>query len=200
MVLDRSFYLQEDVVRASQALLGKVIATGVGPQRTTGIITETEAYAGAIDRASHAFGGRRTPRNEMMYAKGGTSYVYLCYGVHNLFNVVTNVEDVPHAILIRAVQPLEGVEVMCARRSMNGKPLPNGPLSGGPGTLTKALGIDLSHNGLDLTTGFITIEDHGFVVPEHAIIAGPRVGVGYAKEDALLPYRFRVVRDHSFAA
>ena len=200
MPLDRSFYLQEDVVLASRALLGKVIATGAEPQRTTGIITETEAYAGVIDRASHAFGGRRTRRNGMMYARGGTAYVYLCYGIHNLFNVVTNVEDVPHAILIRAVQPLEGVEVMRARRSMNGKPLPGRPLADGPGTLTAALGIDLSHNGLDLTTSMITIEDRGFVVPERAIIVGPRIGVEYAKADALLPYRFRVVRDHSFAA
>ncbi|MFZ1686637.1 MAG: DNA-3-methyladenine glycosylase [Flavobacteriales bacterium] len=199
MLLKRSFYLQEDVVRLSRELLGKVIITGEGRDRTVGIITETEAYAGEGDRASHAYRGRRTPRNEVMFGKGGVAYVYRCYGIHNLFNVVTNVQGVPHAILIRAVEPLEGEAVMRSRRGAPGKHWRSGTLSGGPGTLTTALGIELSHNSVDLTTGIIRIEDAGFTIPHKAILIGPRIGVEYAKEDALLPYRFRVTKDHSFA-
>lgn len=199
MLLDRSYYLQENVVRIARDLLGKVIVTGKGRERTSGIISETEAYAGQGDRASHAFGGRRTPRNEVMYKKGGVAYVYRCYGIHNLFNVVTNAEGVPHAILIRAVEPLEGGMIMRLRRGPSGKQFKSGTLSGGPGTLTTALAIDLAHNGADLISGTIRIEDAGLSVPDRSILVGPRVGVEYAKEDALLPYRFRVGKDHSFA-
>ncbi|MEO8066619.1 MAG: DNA-3-methyladenine glycosylase [Flavobacteriales bacterium] len=193
-LLKRSFYLQEDVVDLARRLLGMVIVTGSGSGRTSAIITETEAYAGEPDRASHAFGGRRTPRNEVMYGIGGTAYVYLCYGIHNLFNVVTNAKGIPHAILLRAVQPLEGMDTMRMRRGGTMR-----ELCAGPGTLTKALGIGLHHNGVDLVNGAIKIEERGFHVPDHAVIVGPRVGVEYAKQDARLPYRFRVAKDHSFA-
>src|ERR1700739_2187259 len=114
--LKRSFYLQEDVVLVAKDLLGKGLCTHINGKFTSGIITETEAYAGVFDKASHAFGGKRTPRNENMYARGGTLYVYLCYGIHHLFNVVTNNEDIPHAVLIRAIKPLEGIETILKRR------------------------------------------------------------------------------------
>ena len=192
--LDRSFYMQHDVVRVARSLLGKVLATHFNGQRTSGIITETEAYAGTTDRASHAYGGRRTPRNEVMYRSGGTAYVYLCYGIHHLFNVVTHHQDIPHAVLIRAIHPLEGTSLMQERRR------PNRPTTGGPGTLSMALGIRIAHNGADLTCGPIRIEDHGITFPERSIITGPRVGVDYAGADALLPYRSRIAPSQSLPA
>ncbi len=184
--LPRTFYLNEDVVQVASALLGKVIVTRFAGACTSGIITETEAYAGEGDGASHARGGRRTLRNEAMYKIGGTAYVFLCYGIHHLFNVVTHQEGIPHAVLIRAIHPLEGVATMRARRA------PAVPTTGGPGTLTTALGIRVIHNGSDLLDGPIRMEDHGYHIYKDAILTGPRIGVGYAGADALLPYRFRI--------
>ncbi|MEO8588508.1 MAG: DNA-3-methyladenine glycosylase [Flavobacteriales bacterium] len=184
--LDSSFYTRANVVRIARDLLGKVLVTELDGSRTTGIITETEAYAGVKDRASHAYTGKRTGRNAPMYARGGTAYVYLCYGVHHLFNVVTNLEDIPHAVLIRAIRPLEGTEIMARRRS------PAAATTGGPGTLSQALGIRTVHSGLDLEGDVIWIEDHGLTIPKRRVIIGPRVGVDYAGDDALLPYRFRI--------
>src|SRR5688572_7863163 len=103
MKLKRDFYTREDVVLVAKELLGKVLCTKWNGKTTSGIITETEAYEGITDRASHAYRGRRTERTEIMYSEGGTAYVYLCYGMHHLFNVVTNKKDIPHAVLIRAV-------------------------------------------------------------------------------------------------
>jgi DNA-3-methyladenine glycosylase len=184
--LPRSFYLREDVVAVATDLLGKVLVTRFNGTITSGMITETEAYNGVIDRASHAFGGKRTGRNEMMYAAGGVAYVYLCYGIHHLFNVVTHRSGIPHAVLIRAVHPLDGTSTMRERRNAERTLTTNGP-----GTLTHALGIRVTHNGTDLLGDTLYIEDRGFSVPNSAIIAGPRVGVDYAGSDALLPYRFR---------
>ena len=200
MKLERSFYLREDVLTIARDLLGKVIVTRNGQDHTAGIITETEAYAGVADRASHAFGGRRTLRNEQMYAVGGTAYVYLCYGIHSLFNIVTNVQDVPHAILIRAVHPLEGEHIMCERRGIVGAPRRPDLVAGGPGKLTTALAIGMEHNGVDLVNGVIAIEDRGFHIQTGSVRIGPRIGIDGSKEAALLPYRFRVAKDHSFAA
>ena len=184
--LPTSFYLRPDALRIARELIGMVLVTRCDGVRTSGIITETEAYTGVGDRASHAFGGRRTARNEAMYGPGGTAYVYLCYGIHQLFNVVTNTRDVPHAVLVRAVLPLEGIEHMQRRRGGTGR-----LTTGGPGTLTQALGIGAVHNGMGLRGPVIRIEDHGHCPPPRAIIAGPRVGVESAGADALLPYRFR---------
>lgn len=184
--LPRSFYLRTDVVGIARELLGMVLVTRFDGDHTAAVITETEAYAGVGDRASHAYGGRRTARNAMMYAQGGTAYVYLCYGIHHLFNVVTNVRDVPHAVLIRAVVPVSGLEHMRRRRGMTGT-----LTTGGPGTLAQALGIRTDHNGMDLRGAEMRIEDNGLAPPAAAIIAGPRVGVEYAGADARLPYRFR---------
>jgi DNA-3-methyladenine glycosylase len=185
--LKRSYYLQEDVVLVAKDLLGKVLYTNLNGKITSGIITETEAYAGISDRASHAFGGKRTPRNEKMYAKGGIAYVYLCYGIHHLFNVVTNNENIPHAILIRALQPLEGIETILKRRKQ--KTIAKNT-AGGPGTISQALGITTKLNGTDLTGKTIWLQDEGIKVIQKNIIVGPRIGVDYAGEDAKLPYRF----------
>jgi len=188
--LPRAFFLRADVVRIAQDLLGKVLATELQGVRTSGIIIETEAYAGATDRASHAFGNRITERTRAMYLEGGHAYVYLCYGMHHLFNVVTHRSGVPHAVLIRAVAPFEGVDQMQRRRG--GSPL----RTGGPALLTTALGITTRHTGLDLCTGPISLEDHGFRIARKGIQSSPRVGVDYAGEDAMLPYRFRIPPSH----
>jgi DNA-3-methyladenine glycosylase len=185
--LSRSFYIRDDVVQIAKDLLGKVLVTRFDSTLTSGIITETEAYAGATDRASHAYGGRRTNRTEIMFQNGGTAYIYLCYGVHSLFNVVTNKKDIPHAVLIRALQAVDGKnEIM---RRLNTENLNEKALVG-PGKLSKAMGIHFSATGLDLLDNMIWIEDRKFKVDAKQIIAGPRIGVDYAGDDALLPYRF----------
>ena len=185
--LPLSFYQQEDVLEISRQLLGKYLLTHFDNHLTGGMIIETEAYRAPEDRASHAYGMRRTKRNEVMCQAGGICYVYLCYGLHSLFNVVTNQEGVPHAILIRAIQPTIGIETMLTRRQ---KQKVDRHLAGGPGTLAQALGIQQSHNGLSLLGSKIWIEDRGIVVKEDEIATLPRVGVEYAGEDALLPWRF----------
>ncbi|MCF8459544.1 MAG: DNA-3-methyladenine glycosylase [Flavobacteriales bacterium] len=182
------FYDREDVVLIAQELIGKVLCTNVDGIITKGIITETEAYAGEIDKASHAFGGKRTDRTEIMFGKPGISYVYLCYGVHSLFNVVTNKEGIPHAVLIRGIYPIEGVETIVSRRKTK-EPLHK--IADGPGKLSKALGIEFrQHNNLDLLGDEVWIEDHSTTVNMKDVLVGPRIGVDYAAEDALLPYRF----------
>jgi DNA-3-methyladenine glycosylase len=186
--LPGQFYLRDDVVRISRDLLGKVLCTNIDGRITKAIITETEAYAGTGDKASHAYGGRRTKRTEPMYARGGTAYVYLCYGIHHLFNVVTNELDTPHAVLIRAGRPLEGIDQMRARRK---KPNDKDDLLAGPGSLSQALGISTDLTGTSLLDGSIWIEDHNYTVDHERILTGPRVGIDYAKEDAARPYRFR---------
>jgi DNA-3-methyladenine glycosylase len=190
MKLPLDFYRRDDVVNIARELLGKVLVTRIGGTITAGIITETEAYGGTTDRASHAYGGRRTARNASMYAAGGTAYVYLCYGMHHLFNVVTNAAGVPDAVLVRAVHPIEGLQLIRRRRH------PSPPTTGGPGTLSQALGIRTAHDGTPLTGDRIWIEERGIAVPPAAMIAGPRIGVAYAGADALLPHRFRIAPSH----
>ncbi len=156
---------------------------------TSGRIVECEAYNGIVDKASHAAGGRRTARNEIMYGAGGFSYVYLCYGIHHLFNIVTNLQNVPHSILIRAVEPVEGIEEMLSR---TGKKSPDHTLTRGPGNVSKALGIYTKHNGIFLADSKLFIADDGTRYKKNDIMASPRIGVDYAGEDAKLPYRFFV--------
>lgn len=192
MKLKKAYYLEPNVVKLAKDLLGKVLVTREGKTITSGIITETEAYNGIVDKASHAYGNRRTNRTEIMFKEGGTSYVYLCYGIHYLFNVVTNVKDHPHAVLIRAIQPLQGKEIILRRR---GVAKPDKKLCVGPGKVSQALGIDLEYNGLDLTGDKIWIEDTGIKIKPKDILVGPRIGVDYAEEDAKLPYRFWI--EHS---
>ena len=185
----REFYVRPSVVQIAKDLLGKYLLTRLEDTATGGMIVETEAYAGPEDRASHAYNSRRTSRTEIMFHEGGVAYVYLCYGIHHLFNIVTNVEGIPHAVLIRAIEPTDGVELMLHRRNMKEV---SPKLSGGPGTLTQALGIKTTHTQTDLTGEQIWLEDRGFLVPEDEIIAGPRVGVSYAGEDAENPWRFQL--------
>ncbi len=189
MKLPLSYYSNEDVLFLAQNLLGKVLFTDCNGEITAGIIVETEAYFGVLDKASHAYGGRRTNRTETLYSHGGVSYVYLCYGIHHLFNVVTSVKDEPHAVLIRAVEPLIGKDIMELRRNMSAD---KAAISSGPGSAAKALGIDQSFNKKDLVGNEIWIEDHGIQYPPDDIIKAPRIGVAYAQEDALLPWRFFV--------
>lgn len=189
MKLPHEYYHDHNVVRLAKDLIGKVLYTRIGGKLTAGIITETEAYAGIIDKASHAFGDRRTARTEVMYSQGGISYVYLCYGIHYLFNIVTASEGVPHAVLVRAIKPYKGIEVILERR--NSTTLKKG-LCVGPGKVTSALGIDKKHNHLDLCGKTVWIEDEGIKINKKKILVGPRIGVDYAGEDAKLPYRFWV--------
>jgi DNA-3-methyladenine glycosylase len=197
-ILPRAFYTRPDVVRIARELLGKQLFTRMDGVTASGIICETEAYAGITDRASHAFGGRRTQRTETMYATGGTAYIYLCYGIHSLFNVVTNEPGIPHAVLIRGIIPAQGTDVMLQR---TGKLKMTKDFGTGPGKVAKILGIHYSHTGLDLVNmpadpdaPAIWISDDGITVTPGSIISGPRIGVEYAGEDALLPYRFTVTR------
>jgi DNA-3-methyladenine glycosylase len=190
--LPLSYYLNQDVIFLAKDLLGKVLFTQIEGQITAGVIVETEAYFGEIDKASHAYGGRRTNRTEIMYSEGGVSYVYLCYGIHHLFNIVTSVKGEPHAILIRAIKPLTGTEIMEQRRNM---PISKSAISSGPGSAAKALGIDHSFNKKDLGGEEIWVEDHGIKYADDEIVASPRVGVAYAQEDAFLPWRFFVKGD-----
>jgi len=190
MMLDQSFYRRDDVLQIGKDLLGKYLFTRLnGDEITGGMIVETEAYMGAVDKAAHSYDNRRTERTEIMYQQGGVAYVYLCYGIHSLFNVITNDKDIPEAVLIRAVKPTHGVETILERRN---KVKLQRNVAGGPGMLTKALGIDTSHDGLDLTGNKIWIEDLDFKVKERNIICSPRVGVDYAEEDAANPWRYRI--------
>lgn len=185
--LESSFYQQTDVAAIARQLLGKILVTQTGGVRTAGIIVETEAYAGITDRASHAWNNRRTKRTEIIYAPGGVAYIYLCYGIHYLFNVITNARDVPHAVLVRALEPLEGIEVMKSRYGSKAPP----KFTAGPGSLCWAMGINAAQNGESLSGDKIWIEAAAEIADED-ILTGTRVGVQYAGEDAYLPYRFSI--------
>jgi len=194
--LPLSFYQRNNVLEIAKDLLGKLLVTKFDDITTSARIVEVEAYAGVNDKASHAVGGRRTERNEIMYAKGGFTYVYLCYGIHHLFNVVTNKKEIPHAILIRAVEPTEGISIMQDRTR---KKVLDNTLTRGPGNVSKALGIFTYHSGLDLVRSDIRIVDDGFQYKKKEIAVTTRIGVDYAGPDALLPYRF-IVRDNPYVS
>jgi DNA-3-methyladenine glycosylase len=189
-LLPRSFFLANDPVPLAQALLGKVLVTEVDGRLTSARIVETEAYRAPEDRASHAFGNRKTPRTAVFFEAGGLAYVYACYGIHSLFNIVTGEEGVPHAVLIRATEPMEGLEHQLSRRKM-ARPTPH--LSNGPGKVSQALGIGRSHYGLAVYDSHSPVRccDDGLVLDPQQVVASPRVGVDYAGGDALLPWRFR---------
>ena len=189
MKLPASYYHSNDVVAISKDLLGKYLFTCIDGVTTCGYIVETEAYTAVNDRASHAFGGKRTARNEHMYAAGGTSYVYICYGMHHLFNVVTNEKDTPDAILIRALEPVKGIDTMLDR---SGKLKLDNTLTKGPGNAARVLGINKAHSGLNLLGNKIFIEDDGFVLNDAQIGISKRIGVEGAGSSALLPYRFYI--------
>jgi len=195
MKLPLEFYTHNDVLSITRNLLGKYLFTCIDGIITGGYIVEAEAYNGIVDKASHAYGNRQTNRTKTMYMQGGIAYVYLCYGIHEMFNVVTSVEGEPHAVLIRGIVPTDGIDVMMARRNLSVfKPA----ITNGPGSVAKALGISRQMNANSLSGDAIWIEDRGLSFTDEEIVAAPRIGVDYAKEDALLPYRF-YVKDSPFA-
>jgi DNA-3-methyladenine glycosylase len=195
MKLPREFYTRRDVLEVARDLLGKklVVPTRNG-RRVAGIIVETEAYRGPEDRASHAWNGRRTNRTETMFGIGGTAYVYFVYGMYNQFNVVTNVENVPHAVLVRALEPIEGLDIMRRRR----KGRSEYELTSGPGRLCIAMGIDRGLDKADLLGDRVWIEAGASVSPRQ-IARGPRVGIDYAEKWVTKPWRFWV-KDNPFVS
>ena len=193
--LDGSFYNRSDVLAVARELIGKLLITHFNGEYTSGRIVETEAYAGVTDKASHAWNNRRTDRTEVMFGAPGVAYVYLCYGIHHLFNVVTNRPDIPHAVLIRALEPVEGIEIMKQRTGQ--KKVER--ITSGPGKLSKAMGITTALSGHSLILDKLYIADDGFIIGRKDIEASKRIGVDYAGKDALLPYRF-VLRGNSFVS
>ena len=181
------FYKRNNVVLIARELIGKIIVTNIEGIKTSGRIVETEAYAGITDRASHAYAGKRTSRNEHMYGEAANAYVYICYGIHQMFNIVTNDKEIPDAILIRAIQPLEGIEDMLVR---TGKIKADYTLTRGPGNVGKALGIFKMHSGINITGDTIFLADDDYKIEESLIGFSARIGVNYAGKDAFLPYRF----------
>jgi DNA-3-methyladenine glycosylase len=182
-------FFDREVVEVARALLGMRLVRLLDGTRTGGIIVEAEAYRGEEDMACHARHGL-TPRTAVMYGLPGRAYVYFTYGIHWMLNCVAGVEGYPAAVLVRAIQPLEGLEIIAARR----KGRPEAIWCNGPGKLTQALAIDGSLNGIDLTTtaGSLWIEA-GTPVPDEQVIIGPRVGINGVPEPWLSkPWRFRI--------
>lgn len=183
MLLPEAFYTRNDVTRIARDLIGKALFTRINNLLTVGLIVETEAYSWK-ERGCHAYDNRKTPRNAVMFGTGGNAYVYLCYGMYNLFNVVTNREGKADAVLIRALEPVEGISVMQKRTRQNER------MTSGPGKLTKALAIERSHNGLHLNSKTVWLEDVGEKVKAKQIVASARIGIDYAGKDAKLPWRY----------
>lgn len=187
--LPASFYERADVVTITKELLGKILVTNFDNRLTAGRIVEAEAYNGPFDKASHSYNNRRTKRTEVMYGNGGVAYIYLCYGIHQMFNIVTNVKDIPNAILIRAIEPLKGIDIMLHRSN---KTVHSFDLTRGPGNVAKSLGLHTSQTGTTLQSSELYIAGDDFHYKDDEVIATARIGVDYAAEDALLPYRFIV--------
>ncbi|UXX78718.1 DNA-3-methyladenine glycosylase [Reichenbachiella carrageenanivorans] len=183
-ILPNDFYLRSNVLEIAKNLLGKTLCTAIDGAYCKGKIVEVEAYRGHDDKACHANNGKRTERTEVMYRAGGCAYVYLCYGIHHLFNVVTNIEGIADAVLIRALEPLEGMAVMKARLQSSNQKLTNGP-----GILAKSMGISTQLTGIALVGNHIWIENAD-PIDDLQIVTTTRIGVDYAEEDALLPWRF----------
>ncbi|MDB5012057.1 MAG: hypothetical protein JWQ25_259, partial [Daejeonella sp.] len=187
MKLPQSFYQQNDVILIAKELLGKYLYTNIDGEITGGIIVETEAYNGPDDRGSHAYNNKRTPRNQMMYNAGGVVYMYICYGIHDMLNIVTGSQDSSHAVLIRAIEPLTGMQTMRERRNLF---TDDKRLCQGPGALGKALGINKAHNGIDLQDNIIWIEDSGLSFTHDQVTASPRVGMNFEGPYKTIPWRF----------
>lgn len=184
MVLSPEFYQRKNAVVIARQLLGKVLVTNEDGICTAGRIVETEAYS-YRERGCHAFNNRMTERNRVMFEAGGHAYVYLCYGIHSLFNVVTNSPGKGDAVLIRALEPVDGVDKMMERV---GADTPK-RITSGPGKLSAAMGITRKLNGAWLQGTSVWLEDEQSV-GRSLIVASPRIGIDYAGEDALLPWRF----------
>lgn len=193
--LPREFYTRRNVLTVARELLGKLLVVpSTNRKRVSGMIVEVEAYRGPEDRASHAYGGRRTKRTETMYQTGGLAYVYFVYGMYHQFNVVSNVQDIPHAILVRALQPVEGIEVMRKRRHTH----PDHNLTNGPGKLCIALGIDRNLDRADLLSDRVWLEEYETIKPG-MIARGPRIGIDYAEDWVEKPWRFWI-RDNKYVS
>lgn len=192
--LDSSFYSTDDVVAAARSLLGKYLVSDIGGVVCSGKIVETEAYRGPDDKACHARGNKKTPRTAPMFAAGGTAYVYLCYGIHHLFNVVTGPKDMAHAVLIRAIEPADNLQAMMERRGLAKL---SKRLTAGPGLLTQALGITTQLSGQSLVDkdSRVWLEDRGEHPPGDSIAVSTRIGVDYAEECAAWEWRF-CIKDH----
>ncbi len=195
-ILDQSFYSRKNVVQVARDLLGKILISNLDGIRSSGRIVETEAYAGVKDKASHAFGGRRTTRSEHLYGEPGTVYIYICYGMHHLFNVITNKKNIPHGVLIRALEPMVGIEEMLKR---TGKHTVDYTLTKGPGNLSRAMGLNKLHSGGNVFSEEIFIADDGLRYKKDEIVTTKRIGVDGAAEDANLPYRF-IVRGNPYVS
>jgi len=183
------FYNRKDVLQIARELLGKIVVTNIGGIVTSGRIVETEAYIGISDKASHSSAGKRTSRNEHMYAQAATAYVYICYGIHQMLNVVTNEKEIPDAILIRAIEPIEGIETMRTRRGIKKT---DSTLTKGPGNVGRALGVNKIHSGENLLGDTIFLEFDNYKLSSKLIGCSKRIGVDYAGADALLPHRFYI--------
>jgi DNA-3-methyladenine glycosylase len=190
-ILSQDFYTRDDVLQISRELLGKILVAKIDGIRTTGMIVETEAYKAPEDKACHAYNNRYTERTKTMFEDGGVAYVYVCYGIHHLFNAVTGTEGMAHAVLVRAIEPLEGLKAMEERRGMEGG---KRSITNGPGKFTAAMGIRKYHNGLALwnAQSSISIWDDALVVTRDEVVTGPRVGMTSAEECAHWPWRFRI--------
>lgn len=201
MKISREFYTRPDTLRIARDLLGKllVVPTETG-ERIAGMIVETEAYLGAIDKAAHSYNNRRTPRNEITYEEGGKVYVFFIYGMYFQLNFVTGKKDSPHVVLIRAVEPFEGLEMMRARRLVKNPSakMPDQNLTSGPGKLCIAFGITRELNGADLLGKKIWLEDHK-IFSDDEIASGKRIGIDYAEEFAEKPWRF-LVKNNKFVS
>lgn len=201
--IPREFYTREDTLQIAQDLLGKtlVIPNEFG-ERVSAKIVETEAYLGAIDKAAHSYKNRRTKRTETMFAVGGTVYIFFIYGMYFQFNIVAGEVDSPYAILIRAVEPLENIEIMRERRNAKRKnpdsKMPDKNLTSGPGKLCIALGIDKSFNNEDLLGEKVWLEE-GEKLAKTEIVSGKRIGIDYAEEFAEKPWRFWI-KDNLFVS
>ncbi len=185
--LPLSFYERKNLFKIAEELIGKIIVTEKNGIITSGRIVELEAYNGVLDKASHAYNGRRSKKNEMMYAEAGVAYMYICYGVHSMFNVITNAKNIPHAILIRAIEPITGIETMLKRRELSSL---SNKITSGPGNLCKALGLTKKEDGICLKSEKVFIADDGTNISKSQIHCSPRIGMTSAAEDSFLPYRY----------
>lgn len=190
--LPQSYFLNEDVVFLARDLVGKYLFVNTEETLTGGIIVETEAYRGPDDVGAHAYNHRRTSRNDIMYSDGGVVYMYICYGIHDMLNIVTAPENIPHAILIRAIQPTEGLAIMRERRKVRNE---DTRLCRGPGALAKALALKKIHNGISLQENEIWIEDRGLKYADEDVVAGPRIGLNISEPYKSIPWRFYVKGD-----
>lgn len=189
VVLGPEYYGSTDTLTIAKDLLGKVLRTHIDGQHCSAMITETEAYLAPEDRASHAYQYRRTTRNESMYAIGGTCYMYICYGIHQMFNIATGPVEHPHAILIRAVEPISGIDTMLRRRSLTSV---KKNLTAGPGLLCQAMGLDKSFDGHDLTKGKLVWIERRETIRSAEIVQTTRIGIDSCGEAVQYPYRFYI--------